>query len=269
MRRLHEWFIHRKEYLAFLSAVIFSLILIFTNDVNQMQTVTAWTIEGFGTLLEKLSFFREITSLHEDNHWLRQKNAELMLENSKLMEALLENKRLREMLAFKSESQLELIPAKVIGKGGNEFIQSIILSVGSVDSLQRNIPVVTAQGLVGKLNNLSHNYATAHLLLDRNFKVSAMIQRSRVTGIINWYGGNQVILAAVPKRSDVKVGDAVVTSGYSSIFPEGLKIGIVIRIIEDTPDMFMTIIVKPAVDFTKLEEVFVIKNRQSSISDDK
>jgi rod shape-determining protein MreC len=247
-----------------LGAVLFSLVLIFTNDTTQLQTVRAWTFEGFGLLLDKLTFFREATSLYQENRWLRQKNTELMLQNSRLKEAWLENQRLRQMLAFKSESQLDLTPAKVIGIGGNEFIHSVILSVGSVDGVRKNMPVVTAQGLVGKIYSEGSNYATAQLLLDRNSKVSAMIQRSRVTGIINWYGGNQLILVGVPKRSDVKVGDAVVTSGYSSIFPGGLKIGLVTRITEEVQDMFMKIIVKPVVDFTKLEEVFVIKNRQSS-----
>lgn len=269
MRRLHAWFIYRKEYVTFLGAVLFSLFLIFTNDTIQLQTVRAWTFEGFGLLLDKLTFFREIKSLYEENRWLRQKNTELMLDNSRLMEAWLENQRLRQMLAFKSESQLDLTPAKVIGKGGNEFIHSVFLSVGSLDGVRKNMPVVTARGLVGKIYSEGPHYATAQLLLDRNFKVSAMIQRSRVTGIINWYGGNQIILAGVPKRSDVKVGDAVVTSGYSSIFPGGLKIGLVTQITEEAQDMFMKIIVKPVVDFTMLEELFVIKNQQSIISEDK
>ncbi|MFQ5822454.1 MAG: rod shape-determining protein MreC [bacterium] len=263
MHRLYEWFINRKEYLTFLGAVIFSLILIFTNDVSQIQTVKSWTLDGFGLLLEKLSVLDRITSIYEENRWLRQKNAELMLDNSKLKEALLENKRLRQMLVFKSESQLDLIPAKVIGKGGNGFINSIILSIGHNDGLERNMAVVTAQGLVGKIFNVSRYRSTAQLLLDRNFRVSALIQRSRVTGIIKWHEGNQVFLAEVPKRSDVILGDVVVTSGYSTIFPGGLKIGYVIRISENEEGMFMNILVKPLVDFSNLEEVFVIRNQVS------
>ncbi|MCG8608528.1 rod shape-determining protein MreC, partial [bacterium] len=91
--------------------------------------------------------------------------------------------------------------------------------------------------------------------------VSAKIQRSRVTGIITWSEGNQVVLAEVPKRSDVKVGDSVISSGFSTIFPEGLEIGRVSEIDEDTDGMFMRILVQPAVDFASLEEVFIIRNQ--------
>lgn len=259
MRRLHEWFVYRKEYLTFLSALIFSLVLIFANNRPQIQTVKTWTLDGFGYLLENVSILNQMISIYEENNWLRQKNAELMLENSKLKEALLENQRLRQMLAFKSESQLDLIPAKVIGKESNGFINSIFVAIGRTEGVQRNMAVVTAQGLVGKIFDVAQHRSTAQLLLDRNFRVSAMVQRSRITGIIRWHEGNQVILAEVPKRSDVIAGDVVVTSGYSTMFPGGLKIGDVIHIKENVEGMFMYILVQPVVDFNKLEEVFVIR----------
>lgn len=263
MRRLHEWFIYRKEQLTFLGALILSLVLIFTNDRTQIQTVRAWTLDGIGFLLEDLSVLKQMISLHKENSWLRQKNAELMLENSRLREALLENQRLRQMLAFKSESQLDLIPAKVIGKGSNGFINSVLIAMGHADGLKKNMAVVTAQGLVGKIFHVGRHRSTAQLLLDRNFRVSAMVQRSRVTGIIKWHEGNEVILAEVPKRSDVLVGDIVVTSGFSTIFPGGLRIGYVSRIIENVDGMFMHVLVRPGVEFSKLEEVFVIRSHDS------
>lgn len=263
MRRFTEWFIYRKEQLTFLGAVLFSLVLISTNDSSQIQTVKAWTLDGFGFLLEKLSILSQMNAIYHENDWLRQKNAELMLENSKLKEALLENQRLRQMLDFKSESQLDLIPAKVIGKGSNGFINSILVAIGRAEGIERNMAAVTAQGLVGKIFDVGKHRSTAQLLLDRNFRVSAMIQRSRVTGIIKWHEGSQVILAEVPKRSDVVIGDVVITSGYSTIFPGGLRIGYVTSTTENVDGMFMNILVQPVVDFTKLEEVFVIRNQDS------
>jgi rod shape-determining protein MreC len=228
-----------------------------------MQAVSAWTLEGYGFILEKISVIKRMNAISHENDWLRQKNAELMLENSRLQEALQENQRLRQMLEFKSTSQLDLVPARVIGKGSSGFIHSIILAVGEADSIQKNMAVVTAQGLVGKIFNVSEDHATAQLLLDRNFRASAMIQRSRVSGIVKWHAGNQVMLAEVPKRSDVQVGDVVITSGLSSIFPAGLEIGEVTDCRDDQQNMFMNILVHPAVDFAKLEEVFVIKRLPS------
>lgn len=212
-------------------------------------------------MLEKVSVFTQLNGLREENERLRRKNAELMLVNSRLKEAQAENERLRELLQFKRTSQLDLLPAKVIGKVDDGFIHSIILASGAADSIQKNMAVVTAQGLVGKVFNVSQNHATTQILLDRNFRVSAMIQRSRVNGIIKWYEGNRVMLAEVPKRSDVAVGDTVITSGLSFIFPGGLQIGKVISCSESEGSMFMEVVVEPAVDFTRLEEVFVIRSR--------
>lgn len=262
MFRLSEWFVHRKEYLTLLAAIILSLSLIFSNDDLQIQTVKAWTFGGFGYILDKIAVLRRYDAVYEENQWLREKSAELMLENSRLKEAMIENQRLRQLLGFKSKSQLDLIAAKVVGKDKNGFVNSIFLAAGSVDSLEKNMAVVTAQGLAGKIYNVSRYNSTAQLLLDRNFRVSAMIQRSRVTGIIKWHQGDHLMLAEVPRRSDVTAGDTVITSGLSTIFPGGLEIGRVLRVDEDIQGMFMSIFVKPTVDFTKLEEVFIIRMQQ-------
>lgn len=261
MRILHEWFVHRKDHLALFAASLFSIILIFSNNEQQLQVVRVWTLDGFGFIFEKWSDLRRFNQVYVENERLRKKNSELMLENSRSKEAMLENQRLRDLLAFKSESQLELVPAKVVGKQSNGFINSVILATGESDSVAKNMPIVTAQGLVGKIVTVAKSHSVSQLLLDRNFRVSAKVQRSRVTGIVRWHEGNQVVLSQVPKRSDVKVGDRIISSGFSTIFPEGLSIGLVVECHEDVEGMFMHIVVEPSVDFSKLEEVFVIKNQ--------
>ncbi|MFQ5640566.1 MAG: rod shape-determining protein MreC [bacterium] len=261
MPRLNEWFFGRKDALSLLLALVFSLILLFSNENQQIQALRALSLDGFGFFLSKVAAFNDLYDLYDENKKLRLENASLMLENSRLNEAFLENLRLRELLGFKSESHLELIPAKVIGKENNGLINTIILAAGKDDSLHKNMAIVTAQGLVGKLLDVGVHHSAAQLLLDRNFRVSAMVQRSRVMGIIKWSEGNRVFLSEVPKRSDVDVEDVVVTSGFSTIFPAGLEIGRIIKVEnEQELSMFMNILIEPAVDFAKLEEVFVIKN---------
>jgi rod shape-determining protein MreC len=261
MRILHEWFVHRKDPLTLFASVVLSLILISSNNEEQLQIVRGWTLAGFGFVFEKWSDLQRLGDVYIENEQLRKKNSELMLENSRIREAYLENRRLRDLLAFKSESRHELVAAKVIGLRNDGFINSVILAAGEADSVKKNMPIVTAQGLVGKVYTVAKGHSVSQLLLDRNFRVSAKIQRSRVTGIVSWSEGNRVVLAEVPKRSDVKVGDTVISSGFSTIFPEGLEIGQVSEIDEDTDGMFMRILVHPAVDFTSLEEVFIIRNQ--------
>lgn len=224
--------------------------------------VRVWTLEGFGFFLTKISALKELNDIRVENQALRKRGAELMLENSELKEALLENQRLRKLLDFKLQSQLALTSAKVIGKQESGFVNSIILDVGKADNIVKDMAIVTAQGLVGKIFRVAENHSTAELLLDRNFRVGAMVQRSRVGGIIKWIEGDKVIMSEVPKRSDIKPGDVVITSGLSSIFPGGLKIGKIENIEEERQGLFMKISVEPAVDFTKLEEVFIITDHK-------
>ncbi len=263
MFRINEWILPRKELLAFLGAIVCSIILLLSNDSRQIDTIKSWVLGGSGYILEKISVVYRLNNLYDENHWLRIRSSRLMLENSRLKEALQENQRLRALLRFKSESKLDLVPAKVIGEQKNGLVNAIMVSSGAADGLERNMAVVTAAGLVGKVYRLSAHYAFVQLLLDRNFRVSATVQRSRVNGIIKWQQGNQVVLSEVVKRSDVKIGDAVISSGYSSIFPGGLLIGHVAEITDKKNSLFVTVLVNPSVDFSKLEEVLIIKKRQS------
>lgn len=259
MRLLNEWLVHRKDMLALFCSVFFSVVLLLSNNTRQVHTIRSWTFAGFGYLLDKVEAVGKYHGLVEENQWLRQETATLMLQNSQLREAQVENRRLRALLDFKEKSALVLVPAKVLGKDESGFVNAIFLAAGSADSLKKNMAVVTSQGLVGKVYQVGKRNSTAQLLLDRNFRAGAVVQRSRVAGIVKWNAGNQVVLAEVPKRSDVQEGDVIVTSSLSTIFPSGLEIGRVVEVSEENQGMFMDIQVGPAVDFGKLEEVFVVK----------
>jgi len=264
MRHFNDWIKNRKEPLSLLFAIIFSIALMFSNDGDQLHTVKAWSLGSIGFVLEKLATLRTFSGLHDENRWLRRQNAQLMIKSSRLQEALIENRRLRQLLEFKQESTLDLVPAKVIGTQERGFVNSLLLDSGAADSLKKDMAVVTSQGLVGKIFTVSEQFSVVQLLFDRNFRASAMVQRSRIKGIIRWNQGEQVELGEVTARSDVVSGDVIVTSTVSSVFPSGIVIGEVERVEREHPrDMFLRIDVRPAVDFNKLEEVFVVRNRQS------
>lgn len=256
---VREWFVDRKDFVTLLVSVVLSLFLIFSNENSQIHILRAWALAGLGIVLNEVTSVQKYSDVHAQNEWLRDQNAALMLENSMLKEAAHENARLRKMLQFKTRSRLHLVPARVVGRNETGFINSIVLNIGALDSIAANLTVVTAQGLAGKVYHVDAHFAIAELLLDRNFRVGAMVQRSRVMGIIRWAAGSGVVLAEVPKRSDVVVGDSVVTSGLSTIFPGGLTIGRVVDVSEAGQGMFMNVAVQPAVNFSKLEEVFVVK----------
>lgn len=142
-------------------------------------------------------------------------------------------------------------------------MQTIILDVGIPDSIRKDQPIVSADGLVGRIINVSEHVSIGQILMDRNFRAGARVQRSRVEGIIKWAGGNRCALSEVHKRADVHLGDVVVTSRTSTLFPPGLRIGSVVEIDSQSSNLYQTIFVKPFVDFSKLEEVFVIRTAPS------
>lgn len=264
--KLAHSFLARKEFSALFIAIVLSLVLIFSNQGKQIQTLRSWTFGGLGFALEGLTALGRYEGVFEENRWLRKQNANLMLENSSLKETQSENKRLRQLLGFKNKSPDTLIPAKIIGRDEGGFINSIVVNAGSDEGLRKKMAVVTAQGLVGKIFSIGRENATAQLLLDHNFRVSAIVQRSRVTGIVEWQGRNKVMLAAVPKRSDIQIGDKIVTSGLSTVFPGGLEVGVVTQTTDKQPGMFMKIWIHPSVDFSKLEEVFIVKMAEGSVT---
>ncbi len=194
----------------------------------------------------------------EENKVLRKKILNLSMENQRLREVMMENIRLRRLLKFRKESQYKFIAANVIGFGQEKTVRSIILDVGSADSVRENYPVVTDRGLVGKILIAEPKQSIAQILMDHNTLVSARLQQSREIGVIGWSGNLWLDLDYIPKDVDVEPGEVVLTSGFSRIYPEGIKIGIVGEIEENQYELFKEIRVKPAVNFNSLEEVFVL-----------
>ncbi len=247
-----------KDYILHAVLVLISLIIISSNQNKQIQSFKMWMVGMIGTFQEKWNSVQSYLDLRQKNEQLLYENTRLALENSMMYEMRLENDRLKKLIGFKESSELRLIMARVIVKETKGFINGIVLDVGAQDGVAKNMPLVVSNGLVGKIYHAGKNQSIGHLLLDPNFRVSAKIQRSRVTGIVSWDGGEFCSLNEVPKRSDVQMCDSVITSGYGGIFPPGLIIGTVTEITESPRGLFLDVQIKPTVDFEKLEEVFVI-----------
>lgn len=247
-----------KEYLIFSLLIVISLILIFQNNNLQMRYIRAVAVSVLGSVQSMFSFIPDIFNLQEENEQLHKNNLDLSNELSQLREVKLENMRLRQMLEFKELTKLKTISAEVIGKTLIQTRNTITLNVGEKDSVKNGMPVITERGLVGLVVAASSNYCVAQILFNKDLKISAKDQRSRVDGIIAWEGESYLIMKNVPKSFDVKQGDVIITSEYSSILPPGIPIGFVVA--ETTVDnLFKKIDVEPFVNFETLEEVFIVK----------
>jgi len=239
------------------------LLLIFNDQDPEMpfRSIAYNTIGNVGNVLQETGAYFRLTEKVKE---LNKENAELAFKNTQLQDALLENIRLRKLLEFKESNSFELIPAEVIGENPLSILNGFLLNQGSIKNIEKDDAILTSEGLVGKVANVDDEFSICQILLDRNCKVSAKIQRNRELGIIAWDGGAQLELLYVAKTIKVLKGDVIVTSGYSQIYPDNIKIGVVVDVSEESNDLFQEITVKPSVNFNQVEEVFIVKGENTN-----
>ena len=257
LERLYNLFLQFREYVLLAGLIVLSLILLSLNDKPQVRRIRTIATVAMGVVQNQLSFIPRYFQLKGENEALRRVNVELADEASRLREAKLENIRLRSLLGLKGQSSRPLITANVVSKNLTLLRNSLTLDVGNADGVKPSMPVLSESGLVGVIVAASDNYSVANILLNTEFRASAKIQRSRVDGILAW-NGQHLTLKNIAKTLDVKPGDVLVTSDYSSTYPPDIRIGIISSLREERGSLFREVIVTPGVDFVRLEQVFIL-----------
>jgi rod shape-determining protein MreC len=264
MRRLVDIAFHFKEYLLLLFYILTSVLLLATNDSPQVKTIRSITLASIGFAEEAFGFIPNYFDLKEENRILREQNLTLSEELIRLREAKLENIRLHQLLALKEQTPFHYVSANVVGRTLNLLQNTITMDVGESDGVRVNMPIVTDAGLVGKVITTSSGYAVGQIVWNKDFRASAKVERGRVDGIVMWEGGDRLSLKNVAKTLDVQVGDVVITSEYSNVFPAGIKIGVVTKTAQAQGPLFQTIDIEPSVDFSRIEQVFIITHAPDS-----
>lgn len=256
-QRFYNLLLLFKEYAILSALLIVSLILLALNDNTQIKHIRGITTVVVGLMQERVAFIPRYFGLRSENDVLRRINVDLADEASQLREAKLENIRLRQLLGMKEIIPYKLVAGKVVGKNLTLLRNTLTLNVGATDGVQLGMPVVGDGGLAGIISMVTDHYSTVRILFNTDLRASGKIQRSRVDGIIAW-DGKSLTLNNVAKTLDVKAGDVVITSEYSSTYPPNIRIGIVHEVQEQQGTLFKKVFVTPSVDFVKLEEVFVL-----------
>jgi rod shape-determining protein MreC len=148
----------------------------------------------------------------------------------RLVELESQNRALREMVEGETPRLSEVIPAAVIGRSAGDWWQQIVISRGSRDGITENDVVTAPGGLVGRVVSVSPNSSRVLLVSDPTSRIGARVSRSRATGYIRGAMGQQVVMEFFDKIPDVKVGDVVVTSSYSKLFPQDMPVGRVVEL---------------------------------------
>lgn len=219
-----------------------------------LRDVLRRPLEGASNAWKRYVF---LVGVAEENRKLRRDIDQLTAQIATYREAYEENLRLRKLLELEDGRQGRRLVAQVVGLERKYVIKTMIINRGTAHGVSNSAPVITDRGLVGRVVETSWHASRVLLIIDETSNIDAIVQSSRVQGIVQGTG-NGCIMKYVGKMEEVKKGDAVVTSGISQTFPKGLLVGYVESVDRLEGGMFQKIELVPAVLFSRLEEVIVL-----------
>lgn len=197
-----------------------------------------------------------------ENDQLKKKLGRLQQENNRLKETAEAHERLVRLLHLKEAPSIPIQVAEVVGRNPGPFLQLLFINKGRKDGLVRGMPVILPEGVVGRLEKISGHYSEVLVLNNPGFAVDCLAQRTRVQGVLTGIPGrSNCQIKYVPGTSDIKPGDVIITSGLDKLFPKGLILGRVLRVVPQAKGNFPFIEVIPGVSFSQVEEVQVIQRK--------
>ncbi len=244
-------------------------------NMEQKRSTTVWfaqplsfTAEIFQSLFSNLSLgvrgtvseYFNLLRIKSENTELKNKMGELSTRLKLFEENQIELERLKNLIDFQKNTQMQLIPAQVIGRDLLPDHKTITINKGTHHGLKNMQAVLTVSGAVGYV--FRPEKFTSHIMLmtDRYSVVDALIQKTRSHGIVEGQGENNGILQYVDRTDDVKAGDLIVTGGLDNIFPKGFPLGVVTEVARKTKSASLIIQIRPVIESDKIEEVFIVQN---------
>lgn len=237
----------------FLESILYRIVSPFQKIVTNVNH----TVRDYWTLVTNLK------QIKLENQEYKQRVAELEFQLTDYQKTVIENQRLRKLLAFKELVPYKMVGAKVIGITPNNWVQYLIIDRGTEDGIQAKMPVITYNGtLVGQILKATAHTSRVILLTDVNFVTSGRIQGddSRAIGVIRGLPEqtNTVLMDQIPWDADVKEDDLVITSRLSTNFPEGIPIGKVKLVKEENYGLIQQAEIQAFMRLEAVEEVLVI-----------
>ena len=232
--------------------------------IGPFQTAISKVSNYAGSIWDK---YTDLLNVREENEQLRQELLQYKTANIEYREAVATNVRLQKLLELKESLPPPTLSAEIVGKDPSLWFRTFTINRGSSDGVQKGMPVVTVEGVVGQVLTSSPNYSKVLLATDPNSAIEVITQKTRVQGIVKGSGPETFNLHYVLKSAEVEKGDYVLTSGLGGVFPKGLMVGTVAEITKSRRGMFQNIAVKPAVDFSQLEYLIIIMKKYSLTED--
>lgn len=198
--------------------------------------------------------------LVRENDRLYLEISRLMAENARLEEYRLENTRLRRLLDFQATLDYPTTAAQIVARDPGNWLGTVTINKGTRHGVRKNMTVATMEGLVGRVLSTTPRTATVLLILDPRSAVGGMVQRTRTLVLVEGDPSRPGLcrVKSLTPECDVQVGDRVLSSGLGGVYPKGLVIGEIVEVMPGKYGVGRAAYLKPAVDFSRLEEVLVI-----------
>ena len=258
MSRIQLIFQNYQEKITLVFCLIVSFLLIFNNDSDLIKNTKINSLNSFSFLFQPFNWLDNQLFLNKKLEVLSSENLRLILENQVLKVHETENIRYREFLNFKKRENLNFVGADVISKGVTANMSSIMINRGSNDGVSKNLPVLSSNGVVGKITAVSNSLSEVQLISDVNFRLSVKIAPDEVEGIMRWIGKDLCEIAELKKISDIEIGDIVLTSNLSIYFPPNLPVGEVVSIFEKSDSSNRVVTMKLFSDLSTINQLFVL-----------
>lgn len=248
------------DYIITALLLVCALSIAVNRHQGGINTIRQFSITVVSLLEEPLSNIRIYRQALNTNTYLQRQNILLQDELSRLRAIEQENKALRDLLGYQEQSDYNLKPIRFVNKELTGLNNNFTIDIGMYDGVKVGMPVVTSDGLVGKVVLTSGYYSQVMPYYNNLFRVSARISETRSTGIVSWTGENmsELVMDFVPKTIVVDSGYVIETSGFGNEFPGGIPIGSVLRTEEDSGKDTQRIYLTPFVSLFEIAEGFVI-----------
>lgn len=265
MHNLTEFLAKHNHWFVFLVLEVVSMVLLFRYNSYQGSVWFSSANAVTGKMYEWDSAVESYFSLSGVNSQLTQRNAFLEQQVRMLDDSIARLTRSQEAAVTRLSSMVpfqgcRLIPAKVVANMVNRYDNLITIDKGSADGVKRDMGVVCGMGVVGIVYLVSEHYSIVIPALNSHSNISCTIQRRGYFGYLRWRGGSSQLayLEDVPRHAHFKLGDNVVTSGYSSVFPPGVMVGKVLHVFNSADGLSYRVQVKLSTDFARLRDVCLV-----------
>lgn len=240
--------------LSFFETVANNLVMPIQNGITYIKN----KISGNST------FFQDISNLKAENEQLKEENSSLEKQLRELENIKSENETLKEYLDLTEKyGEYKTIPAYIINKDISNYAKTIVINIGSNDGVEENMTVIGDEGLVGHVISVTESTAKVQTIIDTSSSVSASMSTTKEAIVCKGTLEEKSALKAmyIPTESNIIQGDSIETSGLGGIYPKGIHVGTVKKVVTSQNIIDRYAIIETAVDFDKLDSVLVITNK--------